>query len=266
MSSEQSQLRTTLLGSLLDVAQRNRARGSDSIALFESGAVYHGESVSATQLPDEPHLLGALLTGPVRARTWRDQRPPHVDFFAAKGVLAGLLTTVGLDWDLIALPSADALPFLHPGRAALVLVEGEPVGWVGEIHPNVAARWDFDDTLAGFEIVLSAITPPAAVQFRDLVSFPAVNEDLAIVVAEEVSASELLRVVRESGSPLVADVEVFDVYRDEQRLGADKKSVALRLSYRASDRTLTDDEVARQRQFIVNALAHELEGAIRAGE
>jgi len=72
--------------------------------------------------------------------------------------------------------------------------------------------------------------------------------------------------VRQSGAPLVRDVAVFDVYRDEPRLGSGKKSVALRLSYRADDRTLTDDEVARQRQFIVNALAHELDGSIRAGE
>ncbi len=263
MSSEQSQLRTLLLGSLLDVAARNRARGVERIALFESGAVYHAESVSADQLPAEPHHLAALLTGPVRARTWRDQRPPQADFFAAKGVLAGLLQTLGVDWEV---RPAAAAPYLHPGRAATVLVGGEPIGWLGEIHPAVAARWDLDATVAAFELELSAITHPEPVQFRDLVSFPAVHEDLAIVVAEAVPASELLRVIRQSGAPLVQEAEVFDVYRDEQRLGAGSKSVAVRLSYRAADRTLTDDEVARQRQFIVNALARELEGTIRAGE
>jgi phenylalanyl-tRNA synthetase beta chain len=81
-----------------------------------------------------------------------------------------------------------------------------------------------------------------------------------------VSASDLLRVIRDAGAPLVQDVQIFDVYRDDQRLGAGKKSVAVRLSYRADDRTLTDEEVARPRQFIVNALAHELEGTIRAGD
>jgi phenylalanyl-tRNA synthetase beta chain len=265
MSSEQSQLRTTLLGSLLDVAARNRTRGAEAIALFESGAVYRGEAVSADQLPQEPQHLGALLTGPVRHATWRDQRPPQADFYAAKGVLAGLLTTLGVDWEVVSIPPTSA-PFLHPGRAATVSVDGAEVGWLGEIHPNVAARWDLEDTVAGFELSLSAITPPEPVKFRDLVSFPAVHEDLAIVVAEAVSASELLRVIREAGAPLVEEAEVFDVYRDEARLGANSKSVAVRLSYRASDRTLTDDEVARQRQFISGALAHELEGTIRAGE
>jgi phenylalanyl-tRNA synthetase beta chain len=262
MSAEQSQLRTTLLGSLLDVTARNRARGADAVAIFESGAVYRAEAVSPDALPEEPHHLGALMTGPVRARTWRDQRPPQADFFAAKGVLGGLLDTLGVDWAVRSDPSA---PFLHPGRAAAVIVEDSQIGWLGEIHPNVATQWDLDGTVAGFEIDLSAIDPPAASRFHDLVSFPAVHEDLAIVVAEAVSAGELLAVIRESGAPLVQEAEVFDVYRDEQRLGAGQKSVAVRLSYRASDRTLTDDEVARQRQFIVNALARELEGTIRAG-
>jgi phenylalanyl-tRNA synthetase beta chain len=264
MSSEQSQLRTTLLGSLLDVAQRNRARGAGAIRVFESGAVYMAKRLTADDLADERNHLGALLAGPVRSPSWRDQRPPQVDFFAAKGTLAGLFTALGVDWDVQ--PQSSVAPFLHPGRAAAVLVGGEEIGWVGEIHPNVAARWDFDDVVAGFEVELSAITPPEPVKFRDLVSFPAVHEDLAIVVAEAVSTSDLLRVIRNAGAPLVREVEVFDVYRDEQRLGAGKKSVAVRLSYRADDRTLTDEEVGRPRQFIVNALAHELDGTIRAGD
>jgi phenylalanyl-tRNA synthetase beta chain len=263
MSSEQSQLRTTLLGSLLDVAQRNRARGAGRIGLFESGAVYRAKQLSAESLADERHHLGALLTGAVRPATWREPRPPQADFFAAKGVLAGVLAAIGVDWDVQAMTTA---PFLHPGRAAAVLVEGEHVGWVGEIHPSVAGEWDLEGTVAGFEIELSAIEPPQPVRFQDLVSFPAVHEDIAVAVGEDVSATELLAVVRRAGSPLLRQAEIFDVYRDEQRLGAARKSVAIRLSYSASDRTLTDAEVARQRQFIVNALAQELEGTIRAGD
>ncbi len=129
MSSEQSQLRTTLLGSLLDVAQRNRARGAAAIRVFESGAIYLGKRLTADDLADERHHLGALLAGPVRSATWRDQRPPHVDFFAAKGALAGLFTALGVDWDLR--PESRVAPFLHPGRAAAVLVGGERdrLGW-----------------------------------------------------------------------------------------------------------------------------------------
>ncbi len=147
-----------------------------------------------------------------------------------------------------------------------MLVGGDHIGWLGEIHPNVAAAWELEDTVAGFEIELSAIDPPAPTLFRDLVSFPEVREDLAVVVSNRVSAAEILAVIRRAGSPLLAGAEVFDVYRDPERLGADQVSVAVRLAYRADDRTLTDAEVARQRQFIVNALAQELEGTIRDGD
>ncbi|MDE3131137.1 MAG: phenylalanine--tRNA ligase subunit beta, partial [Acidobacteriota bacterium] len=224
---------------------------------------YRAKSLSAQSLAEEPHHLGALLAGPVRRATWRDQHPPQADFYAIKGTLTGLLSALGVDWEVQAPAPA---PFLHPGRAATVLVDGQQVGWLGEIHPSVAGRWEFDDTVAAFELDLSAIRPPPAVQFQDLVSFPAVHEDLAVVVAEAVTAAELLRVIGAAGAPLVQECEIFDVYRDEQRLGAGRKSVAVRLSYRAGDRTLTDEEVARQRQFIVNALAAELDGTIRAGE
>jgi phenylalanyl-tRNA synthetase beta chain len=260
MSSEQSQLRTTLLGSLLDVARRNRARGAASVALFESGAVYRPKRADSDFLAHEPHELAALLSGPSRPATWRDPRPAQVDFYAAKGALNGLFTALGIDWDLRA---ASTHPFLHPGRSAAVIVAGEDIGWVGEIHPSVASAWELDDKLAAFEIELSALQPSPAVQFRDLVSFPEVREDLAVVVSDGVSAAEILSVIRRLGSPLLADAQVFDVYRDEQRLGARKVSVAVRLVYRAEDRTLTDSEVARQRQLIVNALSHELNGTIR---
>jgi phenylalanyl-tRNA synthetase beta chain len=268
MSSEQSRLRGELLTSLLDVAQRNRARGvaGSRIALFESGAIYRSESadqLSADHLPKESHHLAAILSGPVRPATWRNADPPQADFFAAKGVLAGLFSALGIEWDVRVRTTTQ---FLHPGRAADVLVGGEYVGWLGEIHPNVAAGWDFEDTVAGFEIDLSAIAPPPTSLFRDLVSFPDAREDLAVVVSDAVSAAEILAVIRRAGSPLLAGAEVFDVYRDPERLGVGKVSVAVRLAYRADDRTLTDSEVARQRQFIVNALAQDLEGTIRAGE
>jgi len=266
MSSEQSQLRTTLLGSLLDVAARNRARGASGsrIALFESGAIYRSKvAVEADRLPEEPHHIGAILAGPVRPATWRDADPPPADFFAAKGVLAGLFSALGVDWDVRPMTTGR---FLHPGRAAAVLVDGEHLGWVGEIHPAVAAEWEFEEPLAGFEIDLSAVAPRPATLFKDLVSFPEVREDLAVLVSDQVTAAEILAVIRRAGSPLLAGAEVFDVYRDPERLGAGKVSVAVRLAYRVGDRTLTDAEVARQRQFIVNALAQELEGTIRAGE
>ena len=260
MSSEQSLLRTTLLGSLLDTASRNRDRGAGTIRLFEAGAVYlPGDE----PLPDEPYHVGVLLSGPVRPATWRAQSPPTADFFAAKGVLSGLLDALGADWSVAAGP--EPAPFLHPGRAAGIVVGGDEIGWIGEIHPQVGAAWDWSEPLIGFELDLDVVAAQLdgwIPQYRDVTSFPDVREDLAVIVAETVSAAAVLAVVREAGAPLLRDATVFDVYRGEQA-GEGNVSLALRLTYRAADRTLTDEEVAAKRNKIARALAERLEGRVR---
>jgi phenylalanyl-tRNA synthetase beta chain len=259
MSSEQSRLRTTLLGSLLDVAQRNRARGIGMLRLFEAGAVYLPAGDRAT---DEPHHAAVLLSGPVRPPTWRDGGPPPADFFAAKGVLAAMLDTVRVPWSVEA---DEPEPFLHPGRVARILLDGTPAGWLGEIHPLVAAQWDLDDgPVAAFELDLDLVAELTSTpQYRDLTSFPEVREDLAVIVADSVSAAEVLAVARRAGGSLLTRAEVFDVYRDAERLGTGNVSLALRLHFRAPDRTLTDEEVAARRRKIAGALSEQLEGRVR---
>jgi phenylalanyl-tRNA synthetase beta chain len=260
MSAEQSRLRTTLLGSLLEVAQRNRARGIGMLRLFEAGAVY---LPAGDQAPDEPHHAAVLLSGPVRPTTWRDGGPPPADFFAAKGALAGMLDTVRVPWNVEA--GEEIEPFLHPGRAARILLDGVPAGWLGEIHPRVAAQWDLDDgPVAAFELDLDVVAEKTSIaQYRDLTSFPEVREDLAVIVAERVSAAEVLAVARRAGGSLLTGADVFDVYRDAERIGAGNVSLALRLHFRAPDRTLTDEEVAARRRKIAAALAEQLQGRVR---
>ncbi len=258
LSGDLSVLRTTLLGSLLDTARHNRARGAGTIRLFEAGAVYLPDGDS--ELPREPYHVGAVVIGPARRATWRDGQPPAVDFFAIKGVLAGLLDTLRVPWTVV----AAAEPFLHPGRAANILADGEPAGWIGEIHPLVAAEWDLDETVAAFELDLDAVAVRPTPLYRPVSGFPDVREDLAVVVSEKVSAAELVDAVRGAGGRLLVEVEVFDVYRDPDRLGQGNVSMALRLTYRATDRTLTDEEVAERRQAIAAAVERELGGRIRA--
>jgi phenylalanyl-tRNA synthetase beta chain len=155
-------------------------------------------------------------------------------------------------------------PFLHPGRAARIVAAGQPVGWIGEIHPLVAAEWELRDTVAAFELDLDAVPVPPTPLYRELSGFPDVREDLAVVVADAVSAAQVIDLVRRAGAPLLAGAEVFDVYRDPERIGAGNVSLALRLTYRAPDRTLTDEEVADRRHAIADALERELGGRIRA--
>jgi phenylalanyl-tRNA synthetase beta chain len=248
MSEDQSVLRTTLLGSLLDALRRNRARGAADVRLFEYGGVYlaqpRGGDRTAVEersepLPEERRHLAALLTGALRPPTWREERPPAADFFSAKAVLAALLGALRVEWTV---ERADE-PFLHPGRSARVLVAGEPAGWLGELHPAVAAGWDLE-TAAGFELRWSALEQAAVTvpRYEDVTSFPAVHRDLALSIPEDVPAGDVVASIAEAGGPRLRSVEVFDVYHGPQA-GEGRKSVGLRLEIGASDRTLTDDEV-----------------------
>jgi len=258
MSEEQSVMRTTLLGSLLDAARQNVARGMGELRLFESGTVYFSNGPQT--LPDERHELAALLAGPARPPTWREDRPPGADVFAAKGVLAGVLDTLRVPWAL----AAATEPFLHPGRAAAVLVDGERAGWLGEVHPLVARAWDLE-TVGAFAIDLDRVlaAAPGPATYRDLTSFPAVHQDLAIVLADDVPAARVLDVVRTAGGAELEHADVFDVYRGEQ-VGDGRVSLALRLEFRAADRTLTDAEADAHRSAIVAALGAELGAQQRA--
>jgi phenylalanyl-tRNA synthetase beta chain len=269
MSEEQSVLRTTLLGSLLDNLQRNRSRGHEDVRLWERGAVYlarnggeagNGRIPGLDRLPDEREHLAALLTGHLRPPTWRDADPPRADFFAAKGVLGAVMSAIRVPWEVEPVRE----PFLHPGRAATVLVAGEAAGWLGEIHPAVAAGWDLEQA-AGFELDFGVLARAADVApgYDDVTSFPSVRQDLAIVVADGVSAAEVVAVVRQAGGSLLSRAEVFDVYRGAQ-VGEGSASLALRLEFRASDRTLTDEEADKRRAKIVAALGERLGAQLRA--
>jgi phenylalanyl-tRNA synthetase beta chain len=261
MSAEQSRLRTTLLGSLLDAVARNHARGADRLALFESGPVYlPGEDGAAA----EPRHIAALTCGAVRPASWRAPTPPAADFLSAKGSLGGLLDTLRVPWDVATFD--DPPPYLHPGRCAQVHVGAgaTPAGWLGELHPSVAAGWDLDQVIAGFELDLDLVAEHVVIPaFRDVTSFPEVREDLAVIVADMVPAATVIAVVREAGGKLLVGVEIFDVYRDAERVGEGHVSLALRLRFAAEERTLTDAEVSGRRKRIVKALAAELQGRVR---
>ena len=258
MSEDQSVMRTTLLASLLGAARHNAARGRPAVALFEQGAVYID---AGDDLPDQPRRLGALLTGPARPPSWREPEPPRADVFAAKGVLAGVLDTLRIAWTV----EVGAQPFLHPGRAASVLIAGEPAGWLGELHPAVASDWDLGGAAAAFEVDFDAIVAaaPGLAAYEEETSFPAVRQDIAVVVAGDVAAARVLGVVRAAGGPLLAHAGVFDVYRGAQ-VGEGMVSLAIALEFRAGDRTLTDADAAAARAAIAAALRDELGGELRA--
>jgi phenylalanyl-tRNA synthetase beta chain len=242
MSEDESVMRTTLLGSLLHAAQHNAARGQGVPGIFESGRVYRAREDET--LPHEHHALGALVPG---------------DVFAAKAYLEALFGALRVS----ATFASDPQPFLHPGRSAAVLAGGVPIGWAGDVHPLVAAQWDLD-RVAAFEIDLDTAIAHAApvAQYEDLTSFPELREDIAVVVDATVPAASVLETVRAAGGKLLARAEVFDVYRGEQ-IAPGRTSLAIALTFRARDRTLTDADVAPVREKIVARLAAELGGELR---
>jgi len=263
LSIEHSELRTTLLGTLLDAARYNLAHGAERVALFESGRAYlaHGGSkfggVAAGEFAGdrpaaayEPHRIACIAVGALRSSSWQAESR-RGDFFALKGALEGLAQ--GLGTPLSVEPGTE--PFLHPGRAGSVLVDGEAAGWIGELHPLVCRAWDLEQA-AGFEVDLAAlvaVSPYGGESYDDVISYPAVHQDVAVVVAEDVSAARVRSAVLEGGGELLRSAEVFDVYRGDQ-LGEGRKSLALGLEFRAADRTLTDEEVAERRAAITEAL------------
>jgi phenylalanyl-tRNA synthetase beta chain len=198
----------------------------------------------------------------VRPSTWRDQAPPVADFFSAKGALTAVLDLLRVNW---AVERADE-PFLHPGRAAAIMIDGQKAGWIGEIHPLVLADWNLDDgVVAAFEVDLDVVLHrvPGAAQYADITTFPAVHEDLAVVVPDSIAAQRVGETMLAAGTPLLACAELFDAYRDPEQIGTDRVSLAFHLEFRASDRTLTDEEVADKREAIALALQEKLGGTVR---
>jgi phenylalanyl-tRNA synthetase beta chain len=181
----------------------------------------------------EPSVLGALALG--------------MEFLELKGALEALAGQLGAE---LTVEPADA-PFLQPGREAHVLLGGQMAGWIGELHPLVLKEWDLEQAVA-FELATAVLIERASSgheQYEDVTSYPAVFQDIAVVVEEEVAAGAVREAVFAGGGELLRAAEVFDVYRGEQ-LEDGKKSLAMRLEFRWDEGTLTDEEVARYRESI----------------
>jgi phenylalanyl-tRNA synthetase beta chain len=171
------------------------------------------------------------------------------------------MEAAGVEWRA----QEDGPPFLHPGRAATIVADdGSELGWLGEVHPLVLREWELDGSVAAFELDADRLfeLAPQASTYSDVTSFPAVLQDIAVIVPDDVSAERLADVVREGGGDLLRSQRVFDLYHGEQ-VGEGNKSLAIRLEFRAPDRTLTDEEVAERRAAIEAAL-ESIGGRLRA--
>jgi phenylalanyl-tRNA synthetase beta chain len=233
ISIELAVVRTTLLPSLVETARHNLERGNERIGLWEIARVYLPRP--GEKLPEERIHVAGLLQG---------------DFFRTKGIVEALHAALKAD----ARYERAEHPLLHPGKAARV-----GAGLLGELHPSVLeGRW------GAFELDLHVLAEEARdpVEYHDVVTYPAVKQDLAFVVDEQLPAGELVEAVREAGGEHVRDVRVFDVYHGDQ-VGEGRKSIALHVAFQSPERTLSDEDAAALRERIVAALRERFGAVLR---
>ncbi|MCA2002667.1 MAG: phenylalanine--tRNA ligase subunit beta [Chloroflexi bacterium] len=256
IAPERSVLRRSLLASALEAAEKNAK--AESLALFEVGPVF--EPVK-NDLPNEPRKLAMVMTGARLASAWDVKNAPTFDFFDMKGRVELLLAGLRFK-DVSYLPTA-GVEYLHPGKSAEVKIENEVVGFFGELHPLTKEKFEFGEApviVAEFDLEkLQKIAPSYDIQ--PVSEFPPIYEDIAVIVDETVAAAAVETLIRQTGGKTVAEVKLFDVYRDE-KIGAGKKSLAYSLTYQA-EKTLTDAEAASIRNKIVKRLEREVGAKLR---
>ncbi len=260
ISSDRVVLRHSLLASMLEILERN-ARWRDRQALFEIGPVFLASEEGP--LPDEhPHLVIAL-TGPRETPAWQGGGSGDLmDFFDLKGAIEGVLTGLSIE-DARFEPSNH--PSFHPGKCARLLLGDRQVGVLGELHPLVQRNYDLPAMpVLAADLVLEPLYEaiPARFEIDPVPGYPAVLEDLAVIVDESIPAARVAALIQQTGGALLVSVDLFDVYRGEQ-IGGRKKSLAYSLAYQAPDRTLTDKEVLKIRLRIIRRLEQELGAKLR---
>ncbi len=259
LSSDRAHLRRTLLTGLINTAHAN-LRFTDRVAIFEVGRVFHPRPDET--LPAEPRRVAALLVGPREEAGWLAHDASPLGFFDLKGIaeaLAARLRLSDVRWERAEHPA------LHPGRAARLLVGGNAVGVLGELHPQVRAAFDLpDQPVTVMELDLDALLAGwgAEHEMAPISTQPAVYEDLAVVVDEAVPAAQVEALIRQSGGKLLVGVRLFDVYRGGQ-VPPGKRSLAYALTFQAADRTLTDEDTKKVRAKIVARLERELGATLR---
>jgi phenylalanyl-tRNA synthetase beta chain len=262
ISANRTVMRHSLLSSGLEVAAQN-TRFKDRIAVFEIGKVFMDAEDSI--LPDELDRLSIVLTGLREANHWSDpENTQLMDFFDLKGVLQGLFDALHLDVSFEPVEH----PAFRPGQTARLLLGHVLLGTMGVLHPQVAENYGFRinrrQPVLAADLDLEALYPRLAKGqvFEPVSAYPAVREDLAIIVDRQIAAAEVAQTLRQVGGFLLKDIELFDVYEGQQ-IPAGKKSLAYHLTFQSPSKTLTDKDVSKQRARIIKQLEQRLGARLR---
>lgn len=247
LGEENSVMRTDLTSSMMKILRVNYNRRNTSAALFEIGRIF--TPVDGEVLPNETQSVALGMYG-------------DYDFYSLKGVVEQLLERVGIeDYDFE--PCREDATY-HPGRCATVYAGGKKLGVLGQIHPGVCANFKIDTevyvAVLDFEVIAEQFT--ADRQYKALPKFPAVTRDIAVTVDKAVPVGDIVKVIKAQKTDIIEDYKLFDVYVGKQ-VGEGKKSVAYSITFRAADRTLTDDDVNPVTEKILAELENKLGAQLR---
>lgn len=250
-------MRTTVLPGLLRTAVRNINRGNRQVSVFEVGRVFFEDG--AAELPEERDTVGILLSGPLSGLHWQGGGEP-VDYFSLKGIVEGMADRLNLE---LGFQRCD-LPFLVPGRGASIHVNDRDVGYLGQLHPRFAERFDLEQEAYVAEFFIDELLANSALmrRFSPYGRYPSVKVDLAVVVDDSVTSAELRSTILKAGGRMLKGLTLFDLYKGEQ-IPEGKKSLAYALEFGSDTETLNDEAAHARFNRIVRVLTNDHGAYIR---
>ncbi len=259
MTVERSALRQNILSGMLDTVAYNVNRKNSNLAIYEIGKIFHQTGDVQTDLPQEVETFALALTGLVAEKDFQTKAVP-VDFFYAKGIVEALADKLNLSFDFVAEKNLDRM---HPGRTAAILLDGEVIGFVGQVHPQTAKDYGIPETYVA-ELNLTAVEAglKPSPSFQEITRFPAVSRDMALLLPAETSHKEVVAAIESAGVKRLTSIKLFDVYAGAN-IEAGKKSMAYSLTFQNPEASLTDEEVAKFMEKISKALAEQVTAEVR---
>ena len=259
MSVDHAVLRMNMITGLLDDIAYNTARKVKDVALYEQGRVFYRQD-GQDRPAEEEHIAGAI-TGQLVPAAWQ-QAAHDVDFYQLKGIVEAYLQDMAVKGDVTYEPNT-AMPEMHPGRTADILIHGHKIGFMGQIHPTVAKRFKIGATYV-FELNLQAIIemPKQENQYDVISRYPAITRDIAMLVDDTVTNEQIVALIKRRGGAYLQSVKLFDVYAGA-KMPKGKKSMAYTLTYQDKHATLVDEAVTQAFDKVTKRLQDELNAEIR---
>ena len=252
ISEEYPVMRTSLLPALIETALRNKSQKNENVWLFESAVVYEPKALPINDFVFERQVISGLMVGNVASEVWPNVQR-KTDFYDAKGIVESTLQHVGITNYTV---QRSREPYLHPGLSADVVIDGQVLATIGELHPKVCHTTGLSDATFVFEIYMDKLLDYVTENTRyvPISKFPSTSRDLAIVAPKSVTTAEIMDIIRTEGGSYLTDAFLFDVY-EGVHVPEGNVSLAYSLQYRAPDRTLTDAEIDASTDAILHALA-----------